>query len=224
MCPYSISTGAYEGYFWLRSNAPLAYELLCECFELLENRYLIVTTYDGVSINPSDPEKEPWSSIGNPRLIAKAGDIPWSGNGEELFLFDAVPDDEMLRHIRQNDGRYDLTMQAAMYGSDNDSFAQVWREMLQICPTAYICGAESSFIATSEETMFLKMVESKVVRELATRHTREADAKKRAQVMALGDECGPERCKSDGCPKLRIQSGIFCAEHHLSMLKNTSAI
>jgi hypothetical protein len=35
----------------------------------------------------------------------------------------------------------------------------------------------------------------------------------------LGDECGPETCRSPGCTKLRIMHSVFCRRHHFRMIR-----
>lgn len=34
----------------------------------------------------------------------------------------------------------------------------------------------------------------------------------------LGEECGPETCRSPGCTKLRIMYSVFCRWHHFRMI------
>jgi hypothetical protein len=39
----------------------------------------------------------------------------------------------------------------------------------------------------------------------------------------LGEEVGPERCRSQGCSRLRIANSVLCREHHMAMLRRVGA-
>lgn len=42
--------------------------------------------------------------------------------------------------------------------------------------------------------------------------------------QAIGEEVGPDECKSDGCNHLRIRLSVFCKRHHYKMLTGSDYI
>lgn len=42
--------------------------------------------------------------------------------------------------------------------------------------------------------------------------------------QAIGEEVGPDECKSEGCNHLRVRQSVFCKRHHYKMLRGSDYI
>jgi hypothetical protein len=213
---YAASTGTESDFFWIRCNAEIAVELFEECPELVEGRYVVMMTFDGISVMRSRETKgDRWDELHAPRIVASPKEIPWSGNGEEVYLFENKPGDESLRLIKD----FRLEMFDKFSLGEPAVEGRFWDMLAKTFAESYLSQGSYFFLATRSRGLFDKVVSGEVIRGLPTRRQREIECLTQNELEGLGPECGPEICADARCGRLRIELGVFCAEHHLAMLR-----
>jgi hypothetical protein len=213
---YSAWTGKTGPFHWIQSNAPLALDLFEEYSELVEAKYIVMPTFDGCSLIPAPGtmNADRWLAIGAPRMVASSREIPWAGNGEEIYVFSEKASDHIVELIESREtvmgDRLDA-LEAALQ-------AKFWDAMPKIGPETYIAQGQYFFMATSKLELFENVMQSKTVTQLPSRGLQELMRLRQQRLQEVGPESGPEQCLHQNCSRLRVELGVFCAEHHLSML------
>jgi len=189
---------------------------MSECPEIVAAKYLVIPSFNGHSIiqDRDSPHHSRWLDIGAPRVVASSQEIPWSGNGEMLYFLNGYPSDYAIYQIASMESTVNSWISSPQPELDWKALSHIKFETL--------VGEDAQFLLITASPKVSDMVmQTQVIRELPNRRQREAEREKQAIVTALGPERGPEQCKGAGCPKLRIELGVFCAEHHLEMLGKT---
>ncbi|MEJ1130145.1 hypothetical protein V9L20_21375 [Variovorax sp. CCNWLW225] len=69
------------------------------------------------------------------------------------------------------------------------------------------------------------LVELRIAKNTATLQ-KQLDEGRREKALAfwnlLGDELGPDTCRSNGCTRLRIKDSVLCRVHHFEKIQHTS--
>jgi hypothetical protein len=138
-------------------------------------------------------------------------------HGQAMAMsFDAKPEDEILEALQE--------MQAAAIDleiREPQTRSRFLGEFQNLGIESYVTEQAELFLATSNKDVFHQILKSNTVKELPLRRERELQRAKQSELDGLGPEVGPEPCASSGCSRLRIALGVFCAEHHLKMLRET---
>jgi hypothetical protein len=199
----------------VQSNGALALDVLRECTRVVEGKYIVMPTFDGISTLPEPNQQNlSWHDIGAPRIIAGANDIPWTGNGEEIYVFSEKPGDGIFESIETPD--------TAMAERIDDTTEPFWSLLLRTSPESYIAQGAYFFFATIHAKQFKQVMESKTFQQLSERREQELQNLAAQVLQELGPEIGPEKCFNASCFRLRIELGIFCSTHHLAMLRQTA--
>jgi len=202
----------------VQSDATLALDILTQCPEIFETKYIVMPTFDGCSIVPNHGSQnfELWQSVGSPRIVTGPQEIPWSGNGEEIYSFAYKPDEKTVHLIQSADA-------AMQYRYDDPALQAFWDAMRKIAPESYFAQGNYFSFATTNERLFNLVMASDALQQLPMRQELEIQQRRLHELESIGPEIGPETCRNSRCQHLRIALGIYCQEHHLAMLKGTVA-
>jgi hypothetical protein len=216
---YSAWTGKTGPFHWIQSNAALALDLLEECVDLVEAKYIVMPTFDGCSLVPvrETQNADRWLAIGAPRIVASPREILWTSNGEEIYVFSEKPSDEIVGLIESTETVTADRFEALETVLQNE----FWEAMSKIAPETYIAQGQYFFMATSKQELFENVMQSKPVIQLPSRGVQDLMRRQQQRLQEVGPESGPEKCLHQNCTRLRVELGVFCAEHHLSMLSQS---